>query len=322
MELSAATTATILPAPRDTVRASVVVPARDEEERIGRCLDALAAQDEMRPEEYEVIVVLDACVDGTAAEVDAVRSSLSGTAQRRRTLRAIHTVDGPGRGAGPARAIGMDIACARLEVAGRRTADCSRRTDADSVVAPDWIARQLEAIAAGRRGDRRRDHPRPDRSRGAAAGGPCRPRGATSPTAPATPPTADQPSTPTSPAPRLGVTPRAYRRVGGMALAGGARGPGARGPTRRRRRRDPPPAPGPGRRPRPAPTAAPSAASPATSSWSLARRRAATPAAISASSDLLAAKSDDGRGDPAGARVRGDDRPDDRAASRRCARRV
>ena len=31
--------------PRLTLRAAVVVPARDEEERIGACLDALAGQD-------------------------------------------------------------------------------------------------------------------------------------------------------------------------------------------------------------------------------------------------------------------------------------
>lgn len=151
MELSAAGPAT-LPAPRDTVRAVVVVPAHDEEERIGRCLRALTTQVEVRPEEYEVIVVLDACEDGTARVVDAMRSHfLPQTDQwceRASGGPAIHAVVGPGQGAGPARATGMDIGCARLETLGRH-GGLLASTDADSVVAPDWIARQLEAIAAG-----------------------------------------------------------------------------------------------------------------------------------------------------------------------------
>ncbi len=151
MELSAATPET-LPAPRDSVRAVVVVPAHDEEQRIGRCLEALASQVEVAPEEFEVIVVLDACEDGTATVVDAVRSSLDGLCQPSDERRAggpdIHTVAGPGQGAGPARAMGMDIGCARLEALGRH-GGLLASTDADSVVAPDWIARQLEAVAAG-----------------------------------------------------------------------------------------------------------------------------------------------------------------------------
>jgi glycosyltransferase involved in cell wall biosynthesis len=68
MELSAAAPAT-LPPPRESVRAVVVVPAHDEEERIGRCLEALTSQVEVGPDEFEVIVVLDACSDATATRV-------------------------------------------------------------------------------------------------------------------------------------------------------------------------------------------------------------------------------------------------------------
>ena len=57
-------------------------------------------------------------------------------------------VAGPGQGAGPARASGMDVGCARLESLGRSDGLLAS-TDADSTVAPDWIARQLEAVAAG-----------------------------------------------------------------------------------------------------------------------------------------------------------------------------
>jgi glycosyltransferase involved in cell wall biosynthesis len=137
VELSAATQGT-LPTPRESVRAVVVVPAHNEELRIGRCLEALAGQVEVAPEEFEVIVVLDACEDGTAAEIEAARGRGP----------AIHTVIGPGQGAGPARATGMDIGCARLESLGW-SGGLLASTDADSVVAPDWIARQLEAIATG-----------------------------------------------------------------------------------------------------------------------------------------------------------------------------
>jgi glucosyl-3-phosphoglycerate synthase len=140
VELSGGLGIGILDGPGADLRAVVVVPARDEEDRIGACLDALAGQTGVEPGAYEVIVVLDACADGTAAAV--------GAAGRRWPALALATVPGPGRGAGPARAAGMDVGCARLESAGA-VEGLLATTDADSVVAPDWIARQLEAVAAG-----------------------------------------------------------------------------------------------------------------------------------------------------------------------------
>jgi glucosyl-3-phosphoglycerate synthase len=122
------------------LRAIVVVPARDEAARIGACLDALAGQVEVEPGAYEVIVVLDACADGTAVAVEEACGRWPGL--------AVTTLPGPGQGAGPARAIGMDFACMRLESIDAADGLLAT-TDADSVVAPDWIARQLEAIAAG-----------------------------------------------------------------------------------------------------------------------------------------------------------------------------
>jgi glucosyl-3-phosphoglycerate synthase len=206
VELSAARTAA-LPPPAESVRAVVVVPARDEEARIGACLAALAAQVEIDPGAYEVIVVLDLCEDGTADAVEAFRSRLAAP--------VVHMVDGPGRGAGAARAAGMDFGCARLESLGRLDGLLAS-TDADSKVAPDWIARQLEAIEAGAEaigGEilldpteaaalpdgvlARREADLATRTREAAARGPAEHAhfsGAS-----------------------LGVTPRAYRRAGGMA---------------------------------------------------------------------------------------------------------
>jgi glycosyltransferase involved in cell wall biosynthesis len=140
VELSARTAEGALPPPSPRLRAAVVVPARDEERRIGACLDSLAVQGAVGPEEYEVVVVLDACADATEAAVIAA-------AERWPQLR-LHWIPGPGRGAGFARAIGMDVGCARLESAGAGEGLLAS-TDADTRVPPWWLARQLEAIAAG-----------------------------------------------------------------------------------------------------------------------------------------------------------------------------
>lgn len=138
--MSAGLTLDPLPPPAPTLRAAVVVPARDEELRIGACLDSLAAQEGVDPAELEVIVVLDACIDGTAAEVAAA-------AARWPQLR-LRLIEAPGGGAGPARAAGMDVACARLEAVGAEHGLLAC-TDADTRVAGDWLRRQLEAIEAG-----------------------------------------------------------------------------------------------------------------------------------------------------------------------------
>lgn len=119
-------------------RCCVVVPAQNEEDLIGACLDALADQRQLRPDDLDVIVVLDACTDHTAAEVERARD-------RHPHLR-ITVLPGPGRGAGPARRVGMDVACGRLAPSGLIAC-----TDADSTVAPDWVAAQLSAVARGAR---------------------------------------------------------------------------------------------------------------------------------------------------------------------------
>jgi glucosyl-3-phosphoglycerate synthase len=121
----------------DTV---IVIPARDEELRIGACLDAVAHQTLAR-ERYEVIVVLDACRDDTAGVVRDAAQRLG---------LHVRTVDGRGTGAGAARRAGMDEACVRLLDAGRPLGLIAC-TDADSRPAPDWLERQLAHVAAGAR---------------------------------------------------------------------------------------------------------------------------------------------------------------------------
>jgi glycosyltransferase involved in cell wall biosynthesis len=118
----------------------VVIPARDEEQLIGRCLAALAAQT-VPADSFETIVVLDACVDETervAAETGA------------RLGLALRLLSGPGTGAGAARKVGMDAAAQRLFELGRDDGLIAC-TDADSQPAPDWLARQLDHLRRGER---------------------------------------------------------------------------------------------------------------------------------------------------------------------------
>lgn len=131
-----------LPAPAPGLRACVVVPARDEQERIEACLRALAAQTGIAPEAVEVLLVLDACGDATEARAVALERELP-------QLR-LHILRGPGEGAGAARKAGMDVACRRFVALGRDDGLIAC-TDADSVVAPDWISAQLDALVAGAR---------------------------------------------------------------------------------------------------------------------------------------------------------------------------
>ncbi len=103
----------------------VVVPANDEEALIGRCLDALriaAAHPALGREGVEIVVVLDACRDGTQRVVSAHGA----------TAIAIEA-----RNVGVARATGASALIAK-------GARWLAFTDADSAVTPDWLARQLE----------------------------------------------------------------------------------------------------------------------------------------------------------------------------------
>ena len=118
-----------------SLRAVVVVPAKDEQEHIGACVRALAAQEGVRRDAYRLLVVLNQCRDGTAREAAA--------AARAAGLR-LTFLAGPGGGPGPARRTGMDLAATMLGPRG-----LIATTDADTVVAPDWLLRQLEAVEAG-----------------------------------------------------------------------------------------------------------------------------------------------------------------------------
>ena len=118
-----------------TLRACVVVPARDEEDLIGACIAALAHQTGVARDAYEVILVLDRCTDATAER--AIQAAAGMT---------LHLIPSNGAGVGHARRTGMDLAAERLPPDG-----LIATTDADSTPAPDWLATQLTAVAQGAR---------------------------------------------------------------------------------------------------------------------------------------------------------------------------
>jgi glucosyl-3-phosphoglycerate synthase len=130
-----------LPAPDSRLEVIVVVPARDEAERIGVCLQALAEQCDVSEGTYEVLVVLDGCRDATRERALDVAMSHP---QLRLHLIELSVPSGVGR----ARRIGMDLACERL-LAVDRPRGLIASTDADSVVAGDWLAAQRALAFAG-----------------------------------------------------------------------------------------------------------------------------------------------------------------------------
>jgi glucosyl-3-phosphoglycerate synthase len=130
-----------LPDPDVRLQAVVVVPARDEQARIEACLLALDRQRDASAGSYEVIVILDGCGDATGTVVGAFAE--------RASQMPVHAVELPvSRGVGRARRHGMDLACERLLSLGKR-GGLIASTDADSVVADDWLACQLALATRG-----------------------------------------------------------------------------------------------------------------------------------------------------------------------------
>lgn len=122
---------------------AVVVPARDEERTLPRCLEAIDdAIAELRRSddglhattpEVRVVVVLDRCVDDTLAIAEA----------RPRVETVISTA---GR-VGSARAQGVEAVLSSTDVAAEQI--WIANTDADSAVPRDWLRHQLAAGHAG-----------------------------------------------------------------------------------------------------------------------------------------------------------------------------
>ena len=115
------------------MRAVVVVPARDEEQLIGACIAALAAQVGVARDDYEVLLVLDRCTDGTEQRAREAAGDVR-----------LRVIESDGAGVGHARRTGMDLAVQLLPPDG-----LIATTDADSTPAPDWLRTQLDAVRQG-----------------------------------------------------------------------------------------------------------------------------------------------------------------------------
>lgn len=122
----------------------VAIPVRNEAARLGRCLDALAAQ--TYPAAFgplTVVLVLNNCTDDSVAVAErwAAHSTLDVRIQ------VVHLPPAEAH-VGKARRLAMDGAALLLE--GRGRADGAiLTTDADTVVARDWVLQTLKAFAAG-----------------------------------------------------------------------------------------------------------------------------------------------------------------------------
>ena len=138
-----------LPAPRPELVVSVIIPAKNEVTNLPATLAALAAQTTLAGQplplgSFEVIVLANNCTDATA---EVVRQQ----AQRLPVL-TLHVAElclpAAKAHVGRARRLLMDEACARLEAV-ERPAGIIASTDADTCVAPTWIAAIQAEILAG-----------------------------------------------------------------------------------------------------------------------------------------------------------------------------
>ena len=122
--------------------AAIVIPAKDEEERLPACLDAAGAA---------IRAAVHAIGDMRVGIVLVVNNSTDATARRASDWAAAHRsvpfvlidCDFPAwrAGVGAARRLGLDTACARLAPNGALLT-----TDADTLVRQDWVIRNLAEL--------------------------------------------------------------------------------------------------------------------------------------------------------------------------------
>jgi cellulose synthase/poly-beta-1,6-N-acetylglucosamine synthase-like glycosyltransferase len=138
----------LVPPPPTEPAFVVAIPVRDEEERLPACLRALARQRDrlgqaIPPTLVRVVVFANNCTDRSAGLARKLGAGLS------LEVRVVEARLPPaGAHAGAARRAAMDLAAAWLAEAGDRDG-VILTTDADSRVAPNWIAENLAAFAAG-----------------------------------------------------------------------------------------------------------------------------------------------------------------------------
>ncbi len=131
-----------LPRPAADLCCVVIVPVRNEARLLPRALRALAAQRGVIGGSYEVLVLANNCSDDSAQRARAVAADCGGC--------PIHVAEVAFAAAranvGVARRALMDQAVQRLAAAAKGVI---ASTDGDSRVDPDWLARNLAAIARG-----------------------------------------------------------------------------------------------------------------------------------------------------------------------------
>jgi GT2 family glycosyltransferase len=119
---------------------AVCVPARDEARRLPELLAALAMQRDLEREPVLVVLALNNCRDGSREAAERAAAVWP-----RLRLRVVEVELPPEAShAGAARRLAMESGAAELPPDG-----AVLTTDADARPAPDWIARSLDALAAG-----------------------------------------------------------------------------------------------------------------------------------------------------------------------------
>ena len=118
---------------------AVAIPARDEEQRLPACLAALDAAAAVAVMPVTLVVIANGCTDGTARLLADTRLE-----HARLLWRAVSPLPGSAH-AGWARRIAFDAAAEVLAAPG----DLLLGTDADTLVAPDWMVRIARHVAAG-----------------------------------------------------------------------------------------------------------------------------------------------------------------------------
>ncbi|SHL20382.1 glycosyltransferase [Hymenobacter psychrotolerans] len=138
-----------LPPPAAGLKISVIIPAKDEAANLPATLAALATQLDLQGEPlpfscYEILVLANNCRDQTAAVVRAFGRQYPALA----LYVAETTLLAAEAHVGRARCLLMDEACRRLELTAG-PAGIIASTDADTRVAPTWLAAMQHEFAAG-----------------------------------------------------------------------------------------------------------------------------------------------------------------------------
>jgi hypothetical protein len=140
--------------PSGTLRAIVAIPVRNEAAMISACLGALLDQVDLTgraldPRTFEIVLLLNNCTDGSAA---VVRRTLAAAARQGRLLPQLRLIetDLPAAKAhvGWARRLAMEEAYRRFALL-RHPGGIIATTDADTIVAPDWLAATIVEIQHG-----------------------------------------------------------------------------------------------------------------------------------------------------------------------------